>query len=272
MADEEKKDFGPRKRLTKPQAIGVMVAGGVMLVVPWFISAESGTTLQAGKMLVGAAGFVVLCLGNIGLATLIARAYHPVAGIVYPLLPSGLLITGFHSQFDNLAVVVGLASWLLIRPWERPTLWRWVLSGAVMGASVRVGVDLGLYSPISHRLVSFPKTQASQPTWLWVALVQKRLEHAIRSVPVELDAHFGPQFVGKLIELATRRDGHQQRLGLLVDSQFSDADCVRDHLDRTTEIQCSDDDRSAGSDRRRRHRERHGEIGTDRHKARQRVV
>jgi hypothetical protein len=64
MADEEKKDSGPRKRLTKQQAIGVMVAGGVMLVVPWFIPAEQGTTLQAGKMLVGGAGFVVLCLGS----------------------------------------------------------------------------------------------------------------------------------------------------------------------------------------------------------------
>ena len=64
MAEEEKKDFGPRKWLTRQQAIGLMVAGGVLLVIPWFIPAGQETTLQAGKMLVGAAGFVLLCLGS----------------------------------------------------------------------------------------------------------------------------------------------------------------------------------------------------------------
>jgi hypothetical protein len=81
---------------------------------------------------------LVLCLGNIALATLIARVYHPVAGIVFPLLPPGLLITGYQSQFDNLAVGVGVASWVLIRPWERPSVQRWVLSGALLGASLSI--------------------------------------------------------------------------------------------------------------------------------------
>ena len=64
MTEEAKKDIGPRKRLSRQQSIGVMVAGGVLLVVPWLIAAEQGTTLHIGKMSVGAAGFVLLCMGS----------------------------------------------------------------------------------------------------------------------------------------------------------------------------------------------------------------
>jgi len=65
MAEEsEKKDFGPRKRLTKPQAVSAMVVGGAMIVIPWwFVSAEQGSALQMVKVAVGLAGFVILCLG-----------------------------------------------------------------------------------------------------------------------------------------------------------------------------------------------------------------
>lgn len=64
MAEEAKKDFGPKKRLTKPQAIGVMVAGGILLVLPWFIPSEQGSSLQLVKTGISLAGFVVLCLGS----------------------------------------------------------------------------------------------------------------------------------------------------------------------------------------------------------------
>ncbi len=50
MPDETaEKDHGPRKRLTKTQAVSVMVAGGVLLVAPWFIPSEQGSTLQLVK-------------------------------------------------------------------------------------------------------------------------------------------------------------------------------------------------------------------------------
>ena len=64
MAEEsEKKDFGPRKRLTKPQAIGIMVAGGVLILLAWFVPAEQGTTFHVIKVGVGLLGFVGLCVG-----------------------------------------------------------------------------------------------------------------------------------------------------------------------------------------------------------------
>lgn len=55
---------GPKKRLSKNAAIAVMVAGGLMIVIPWFFfPAEQGSTLQIGKTLVGVVGFCVLCAG-----------------------------------------------------------------------------------------------------------------------------------------------------------------------------------------------------------------
>jgi hypothetical protein len=64
MAEEAEKRFGPKRRLTKGQAIGIMAVGGAMLVIPWFIQAEQGSALQIGKVLVGVAGFIALCLGS----------------------------------------------------------------------------------------------------------------------------------------------------------------------------------------------------------------
>jgi hypothetical protein len=56
------KEMGPRKRLSKSASVGIMVAGGLMILIPWFFfPAEQGTTLQVVKTLVGVTGFVVLC-------------------------------------------------------------------------------------------------------------------------------------------------------------------------------------------------------------------
>ena len=64
MADEvTPEQFGPKKRLSKQQAIMVMVGGAALLVLPWFIPAEQGTTAQLVKTLVGVVGFCVLCAG-----------------------------------------------------------------------------------------------------------------------------------------------------------------------------------------------------------------
>ncbi len=64
MAEETREQHGPKRRLSKQAAIAVMVVGALMILIPWwFIPAEQGSTLQIVKVLVGVAGFVVLCLG-----------------------------------------------------------------------------------------------------------------------------------------------------------------------------------------------------------------
>ncbi len=64
MADDVKPgQFGPKKRLSRPQAVTVIVGGAVLLVLPWFIPTEQGSTAQIFKTLVGVVGFCVLCAG-----------------------------------------------------------------------------------------------------------------------------------------------------------------------------------------------------------------
>lgn len=65
MAEESApKDFGPKKRLTKVQAVGIMVLGGVLLVVPWFIPSEQGSTMYIVKTVISVVGFVAICVGS----------------------------------------------------------------------------------------------------------------------------------------------------------------------------------------------------------------
>lgn len=52
-----------RRELTKPQAITVMIAGGLMLVLPMIISTEVGTTAHTMKIIVGFLGACILIVG-----------------------------------------------------------------------------------------------------------------------------------------------------------------------------------------------------------------
>jgi hypothetical protein len=61
---EKKPEISPKKHLTKEVSIAVMVAGGLMILIPWFFfPAEQGSALQIIKTLVGVTGFVTLCVG-----------------------------------------------------------------------------------------------------------------------------------------------------------------------------------------------------------------
>lgn len=64
MAEESsQKDFGPKKRLTKTQAVAVMVIGIVILLLPMIIPSEQGSTLHVVKVVVGVAGLAILFVG-----------------------------------------------------------------------------------------------------------------------------------------------------------------------------------------------------------------
>jgi hypothetical protein len=66
MAEETRaKECGPKKRLTKPQAVTVMIVGALMILIPWFFfTVEQGSTGQIVKTIVGVAGFAILCAGS----------------------------------------------------------------------------------------------------------------------------------------------------------------------------------------------------------------
>jgi hypothetical protein len=61
---EQRPQIGPKKHLSKEVSIAVMVAGGMMVLIPWFFfPAEQGSALQIVKTLVGVTGFVAICVG-----------------------------------------------------------------------------------------------------------------------------------------------------------------------------------------------------------------
>jgi hypothetical protein len=63
LADEVKA-LGPKHHLSKQNAIAVMVAGGLLVLIPWFFfPVEQGSTGQILKTIVGVFGFCILCVG-----------------------------------------------------------------------------------------------------------------------------------------------------------------------------------------------------------------
>ena len=54
---------GPKKTLTKQQAIGVMVVGGIMLILAYFIPTEQGSSAHLWKVFMGFIGFCVIGAG-----------------------------------------------------------------------------------------------------------------------------------------------------------------------------------------------------------------
>ena len=63
--DEKKEstEFVPRKHLTKVQAITLMTAGGLMLLLSIVIPTENPSTAHTIKVIVGMLGVCVVCVG-----------------------------------------------------------------------------------------------------------------------------------------------------------------------------------------------------------------
>ncbi|MGD1103261.1 MAG: hypothetical protein ABSA59_14505 [Terriglobia bacterium] len=86
-----------------------------------------------------------LGITDVALAALLAAMYRYGAGLFFLCCPATILLTGYHSQFENFALLAGLASWLLIRSGSTPTP-RLVFAAALQGVSLI----------IKHVLFMFP--------------------------------------------------------------------------------------------------------------------
>ena len=92
---------------------------------------------------------------DVGIFLILCRLAGRLAGVLFFLNPISILITGFHSQFDNLAIALGLlAVWQMGDDFERPVDRR-KFAGLLL---------LGLSLATKHVLFAFP---------VWLAVKQR---------------------------------------------------------------------------------------------------
>lgn len=109
-----------------------------------------------------------LALVDVALALLLLRRFGAVAACLVLLNPISIVVSGFQGQFDNLAVVVGLAAILCLERGDEPEDLRWKGAGLVL---------LGLSLAIKHVLFALP---------LWLAFRERRWGDrvAVVAIPV----------------------------------------------------------------------------------------
>jgi len=75
-----------------------------------------------------------LTLSDIGLSLIIYRLVSPTVGFLFFLNPISVIVTGYHIQFDNLAILIGLAGWFIF---FQGSTWTSTIVGALLfGASL----------------------------------------------------------------------------------------------------------------------------------------
>lgn len=92
---------------------------------------------------------LVLSLADVAIAFLLARHQSYVAGALFLVNPVSLLVTGFHSQFENVAVLLGLAGCLLLDDEDETHPLRPLRFGLAM-------LILGLSLVVKHVLIFLP--------------------------------------------------------------------------------------------------------------------
>lgn len=102
-----------------------------------------------------------LSLVDAGIFFVLWRKYGKVAAVYFFLNPISIIITGYHSQFDNLAVLLGLWSVLLVKDEFDQPIGRRKFWGLVV---------LGLSLTTKHVLFAFP---------FWLAVKQKGMRQKL---------------------------------------------------------------------------------------------
>jgi hypothetical protein len=120
-----------------------------------------------------------LSMVDVAIAVLLARRYSLGIGALFLVNPVSLLITGFHTQFENLAILLALAACLTLQGKEAGSLARY---GAAMTA-------LGVSLVVKHILVFLP-------LWFLLRSGASRRERALSLLPFAVFAASFLPFVG----------------------------------------------------------------------------
>jgi hypothetical protein len=114
----------------------------ILRLIAW-----ADSTLRVHEFHTSIAGF--LTLADVGIAVILVRLGGYVPGILFMLCPVSILITGYHSQIDNLAVLFGLLSWYVLR--SRPSV-----TDSGRGQIVLAAVLMGTSLATKHVMLFFP--------------------------------------------------------------------------------------------------------------------
>lgn len=115
-----------------------------------------------------------LSLADVAIAWLLYRAFGLIAALFFILNPVSILLTGYHSQIDNLAILPGLVAWLILFPACNPLpklSWSRVLGSAAL---------LGLSLATKHVLILFP---------IWILMCPHLLGGLLRRISYAVAAY-----------------------------------------------------------------------------------
>lgn len=123
----------------------------------------------------------LLTAADLTLAWILYQRRGVVAGLVVLLIPIGIIISGYHNQFDNIAIVIGIVAVLIMRDQRH----------GPMGINEWIGIGLlALSLSLKHVLFMFP---------LWLSVRQEtwwRRAAYLMLPPLLFAASFGPWLSG----------------------------------------------------------------------------
>ncbi len=152
---------------------------------PWFLTL--GWLWNVANLTPRPVGFfrveiiALLTAADLALAWILYRRHGIAAGLIVLLAPIGIIVSGYHNQFDNVAIVLGIVAVLVMRDKRHGPI----------GLNEWVGIGLlALSLSLKHVLIVFP---------LWLAIRQEtwRRRVAYLVLPVLLfAASFSPWLSG----------------------------------------------------------------------------
>jgi hypothetical protein len=90
----------------------------------------------------------IVCIANIAIITLLACYYELAAGVIYALLPPVIVVAGFHTQIDPLAIALLLAAWIIFSFRPRPEQTGPIVLAAVLCAVSLAAKHIALFLPL----------------------------------------------------------------------------------------------------------------------------
>jgi hypothetical protein len=118
----------------------------------WFLLL--GNFWRLSQAVVGDAGLfriqivLVLIAADLLIAYLLLRRFGPAAGALFLLSPISIIITGFHNQFDNIAIAVGFMAILLIGETTEGKIERRQIAGIALVALSIIFKHILIFLPV----------------------------------------------------------------------------------------------------------------------------